>query len=324
MRKKQMVSMEDIARETGFHVSTVSRVLNNDVQISSVTARKIIRAARASGYAKESEWKEVGILLPDSTTALALYSLNILNALRRKVDKYGIRLTFFHADQLEMLNDRVVAGVISLDFICRSAETFSSRFNLPLVCINDKPLHLSSVYMVSSDENQGIAASVKYLFRRGHRKKIGLLVTGSSDSFCNSLRLAAFREVCEKYGIGAEVLFWQECRQNTKACAQLDSLLKTGISALIVNGENHGPRILYLLQKMGVSIPRELSLIAWEVPGLSAFFSPPLTTLEQNYDALAASALELLIALIGKKPVSDDVLVPYRFHSRKSVRTLHG
>ena len=62
MRKKSDVSMEQVARLSGVSVSTVSRVINNTMQISQKTTQKVIDAAHSLQYSNTSKWKEIALI----------------------------------------------------------------------------------------------------------------------------------------------------------------------------------------------------------------------------------------------------------------------
>lgn len=316
MRKKSDVSMEQIARLSGVSVSTVSRVMNNTMQISQKTTQKVIDAAHSLQYSNTSKWKEIALIYPD--TVMAIYSLNIVNALNLRAFKYKMRLIAFHTEALETINSRIISGSISFSDSPSVAEKLSSIFNIPLVCINAPSMHLNNIYTTSSDEKQGMKMIFNYLLRRGHCK-IGFLLTGAFKAFINHRRQLAFQECCSIYNIEEKLFYWAGYIPAKKAQLQLRSILDSGVTALIVNSENDGLKILLMLQSMGVSIPGDISLVTWDFPDFSAYSSPPLTAIRQDYNQLADSALNLLDKLIKKEKVSKDVLVPYHFCVRRSV-----
>lgn len=317
MRKKSDVNMEQIARLSGVSISTVSRVMNNTMQISQKTTQKVIQVAHSLQYSNASKWKEIALIYPDNM-AMAIYSLNIVNALNLRAIKYKMRLIAFHTEALETIDSRIISGSISFFDSPSAVKKFSSIFNIPLVCINAPSMHLNNIYATSSDEEQGMKTIFNYLLRRGHRK-IGFLLTGGFEGFTNRRRQLAFQEYCSIYNIEEKLFYWLGYIPAKKAQSQLRSILDSGITALIVNAENDGLKILLMLQSMGVSIPGDISLVTWDFPGYSAYLSPPLTAIGQDYNQLADSALDLLDKLIKKEKVSKDVLVPYHFYIRRSV-----
>jgi DNA-binding LacI/PurR family transcriptional regulator len=86
------------------------------------------------------------------------------------------------------------------------------------------------------------------------------------------------------------------------------------VTALLVTGEGLGHRVLHLLRMLRLHPGSDVSVLAHEMPGISEFCDPPLTTIEQDFDQLTATALELLESTKARRR-----LVDYRFHERESV-----
>ena len=89
--------------------------------------------------------------------------------------------------------------------------------------------------------------------------------------------------------------------------------------AVFVACETYGFAMLHYLQEAGVDIPREMSILSLEMSPYSAFASPPLTTICQNFQMLAFHAVETLIQRIRKQACKQQITVPYIFKERKSV-----
>jgi DNA-binding LacI/PurR family transcriptional regulator len=90
--------------------------------------------------------------------------------------------------------------------------------------------------------------------------------------------------------------------------------LDPSVTALLVTGEGLGHRVVHFLRKLRLEPGRDVSIFAHEMPGISEFCDPPLTTIEQDFDRLTAVALELLESTKARRR-----LVDYRFHERESI-----
>ena len=110
MRKPAGKGVREIAAETGFNISTVSRALNNRPGVSAQAAAEIIRAARKIGW-KNGKTTAYAVLLPGSRVALAWYTLNMLDAIRDEALRRGVLLEIFFADHAELLRERAVDGI---------------------------------------------------------------------------------------------------------------------------------------------------------------------------------------------------------------------
>lgn len=98
MNRERMVRMEDIAREVGVSVSTVSRVLNETASISETTCARVRAAASRLGYVKiplsqtsMERCDTAGIIIPD---LISNYYMGILNSLTERFREKGLGTLF--------------------------------------------------------------------------------------------------------------------------------------------------------------------------------------------------------------------------------------
>jgi len=319
MRKASGRGVREIAALSGYNISTVSRALNNRPGVSAAVSARIVEVAREIGY-RHSGNPVYAILLPESTQNIAWYTLNMLNALRQEVVKRGCRVEIVFADQNDILRERYIAGVISLDYSYRVAKKWDEV--MPVVCINDYSCNTANIYSVKSNIAQGVQSAVALLVGYGHRK-IGMLVNGDEFAEAAKAQLAAF-ETCRRLypldavsqaclgfrgGKGGVPYFYGAVRE----------LLESGVTAVINCGESESAEALAAVRMAKKRVPEDISLICWELPGLSKYQDPPLTTVQQNFSKLAEEAFRTLEALVNRQHVAADVLVDCLLHERGSV-----
>ena len=141
-------------------MSTVSRALNHTGQISSQRAAEIFRIANELGYAPRTAGRTIAVILPESDIELRWYSINLLNAIRQEAAERGRPLEIVSSDQLHVLDERSLVGMLSFDFSRQLAERIGRSNAVPLVCINDSARHIDQVYSVFSDEDQAMSLAV--------------------------------------------------------------------------------------------------------------------------------------------------------------------
>ncbi len=95
--------------------------------------------------------------------------------------------------------------------------------------------------------------------------------------------------------------------------------VKQKLTAIILPGEAGGPNLLAALREFRLRVPEDLSVIAWETPQVSEYLDPPLTTFEQDFRRMAATAFDILEESLNGRPAAADVAVDYLFHERRSV-----
>lgn len=325
MRKKSTTGIRQIAELAGVDASTVSRALNGRAHVQPETAARVFEAARQIGYQRKPLLRIVAVILPESPAALKWYSINVLNALRQEAARRNWYLEILSADQVELLNERAVEGVISFDFNNHLAEKIGSTCNLPMVCINDSARHIDQVYSVFSNEAQAITLAIRHLLGYGHRR-IGMIINGDPESCCNRTRHEAFERMVQMHHLSgfAEYVHQKQILEVPDSSVRLLhgavlQMAEHGVTAVISTGESEAASVLHSLDCCKFRVPEDLSLITWEMVDVSEFLSPPQTTLCQNFAEMARRAFDTLGKLVAGETVCRDTLVDYLLCDRSSV-----
>lgn len=316
MRKPSGLGVREIARKLNLNISTVSRALNRSYQVSKETTELVLRTANEMGYHKQQTRKCIVVLLPAACVKLAWYTLNLINALKDSLMSRNYYWEFINSDRIDIIQERSVSGIISIDFTGRIAGEVSEKYNIPLVCINDAPNPRENVCSVISDATSSIRMAFDCLYDYGHRN-IAFISTSGGRSVEGRLREEAFRNIASVRGLTDRCVIVSESVQTYHGTVH--ELAVKGITAIIVDGENSGLSVFKSLNFCKLTIPRKMSLITWELPYVSDMVRPAITTVEQNFPALAETAVAMLESTIRNEPPGDSITVPYRLHFRNSV-----
>lgn len=315
MRKASGLGIREIAKKLNLNISTVSRALNNSFQVSKETTQLVQKTAIEMGYHKQNSLECIIILLPSSTVKLAWYTLNLLNVLQDLLREKNYLWCFVNSDKIDIIQERSITGIISLDFQGEIARKLSKKYNIPLVCINDASDHFDNVYSINSDTASAIELSFGCLYDYGHRK-IAYIATGGK-SYIAQKREKAFLDIVRGKDLTNLCVYVYE--KVNAYHGIIRNLYNNGITGIIADGESAGLMLLNSLNTCNIKIPQEMSLITWELPYISNLVNPALTTVEQNFPLLAEKAILTLEALIKREKISKDVFVPYQLHLRSSV-----
>ncbi len=181
---KKSVTLRDIARETGVHVSTVSRALSSDrrVAMSPEVVRRIRAMAETMGYRpnrlasglRTRRTMTVGIMIPDITNTLFP---PIVRGVESVLEPNGYASILVNTDNVperetrlfDVLLERGVDGII--DASAHSTDPLLSEVagEVPVVTANrlvEEPLLPSVV----NDDAGGLRKMVRLLWDAGHRK----------------------------------------------------------------------------------------------------------------------------------------------------------
>ena len=315
MRKKSGVNIRDIAAELDLNISTVSRALNGSFLISRETTELVQHKAHEMGYQFQRMKKNIVILLPSSDSEFAWYSLSLINALQTCLCQTEYCWEFITEDNIDLIQERSIAGMISLVYLPHLFLKVSAKYNIALVCINNTSRPSDNVYSVNSDAVNAVSKAFNCLVEYGH-KNIAF-VSQNGGSFAEKNRQAAFVSISKKYGLQNSCFIVPANVDNCHGIV-LD-LYKKGVTGIITDGESAGLKIWNSLNFCKIDVPRQMSLIAWEIPHVSGMVSPAITTVEQDFSQLAEKALQLLENRWNNDRQMSDIQVPYLLHLRDTV-----
>lgn len=307
--------LTDLAAELGCSVAAVSYALNDRPGVSEKLRERVRELVRERNY--EPLRPRIAVLMTDAGLSLGFYMFSLLNSLRGEAKRRGHQLLIVSRNDLSLLEDRMVSGALSLDFMHEIGRLFPKLKNMPLVCLNDLPNTLENVSTVHSDDEEGIRRALDYLVDRGHRR-IGLFCAASLSGDDRLKPFLAYRRFGTEVELHVEPLEFHH--KSTVAC-RMEAMLEHKVTAILVSGERYGMEAYGALARLGKRIPEDVSVIGWENPGFSEHQIPPMTSLEQDFRGIASAAFDMLERKIRGEQ-TGNVFIPYKFHIRGSVRNL--
>lgn len=306
------VSIRIVARACGAAPCTVSRALSGFPSVSDPTRERIIRVARELGYSGTRDKKMIALATAE-TENFGIYDCVLITELVRTLTRSGYGVHIITGENLRELERCRFDGIVSILYNAAPVSELSEKLNLHLVCVNNYSRHLDNIYSVSSDNKSVIGRVVGEFAGKGHRR-IGMLLPREAEySYSWSQRKRFFLETIAEDRRLEGVIF-----------RSLDDADLSRVTALFFPYESKHLEIYAQLREKGISVPDDLSLIGWENPVISQHLSPSLTTFAQDYRSLSREAVKILSGMLGTKGSfkMNDILVPYIFHERKSVRRL--
>ena len=307
--------LTDLAAELGCSVAAVSYALNDRPGVSEKLRERVRELVRERNY--EPLRPRIAVLMTDAGLSLGFYMFSLLNSLRGEAKRRGHQLLIVSRNDLSLLEDRMVSGALSLDFMHEIGRLFPKLKNMPLVCLNDLPNTLENVSTVYSDDEEGIRRALDYLVDRGHRR-IGLFCAASLSGDDRLKPFLAYRRFGTEVELHVEPLEFHH--KSTVSC-RMEAMLEHKVTAILVSGERYGMEAYGALARLGKRIPEDVSVIGWENPGFSEHQIPPMTSLEQDFRGIASAAFDMLEKKIRGEQ-TGNVFIPYKFHIRGSVRNL--
>lgn len=330
-----MATIEDVAREAGVSISTVSYALSGKRRISHDTTKRVREAADKLGYAprasaralaaNRSEIIAVTAPLHKDTDPAAhmVFAMEVTIAARQH--DYDT-LLLVHDDALEGMkrsaSTALTDGIIVLDVAAHDDRAnLARKLSYPTVFIG-VPDDTTGLTCVDLDFEEAIRRSLDTLYANGHRR-IALL--GHSRETMDrepNYPLRIVREF-ERYStlLGLEVTVHHPVRDDAEDILDQIFAELPGVSGIVLStGNRIATAVLPELTARGIRVPQDVSVISAGMTPAPAHAPLPFDSLPLDPALTCPVAVDLLVDLIeGNRPAQAVTLVPPVYQSRGTV-----
>ncbi|MDF2540608.1 MAG: alanine racemase [Herbinix sp.] len=315
-----MVTIKDVAKESGVAISTVSNVLNNVDIVSPETRKKVLEAVEKLKYVPNMNAK---ILKSNRKNTIGLFLSSIQGDYYRmlmqavhlqcKLKNYLLNIYISNENTSEEIYGMIISsgveGAIVLnerlsdEYIDRIART-----KLPIVFIDREYAgdHMSSVII---DNGEGVTLALEYLIKQGHRR-IGYI--HGIYNYDDKTRYQAFVNVMNKYSLPIdESIILRGYFEETLAYSEMRVLLLKGIElpdAFFCANDEMAWGCIRALKEVGVSVPDQVSVIGFDDHYSSKHYTPSVTTIKSPVTELGNASTNELFRLIQQEgPVNGEI-----------------
>ena len=331
------VTLKDLARETGVHVSTVCRALDPNFRgsLSDAVVTRVRDAAQRMGYRpnrlasglRTNRTMTVGIMLPDITNTLFP---PIVRGVESVLERLGYAAILVNTDSdpqreerlLNVLLERGVDGIINAAaHLADPAFEMASR-NIPVVTAN-RLTDSASLPSVVNDDVAGIAMMLQHLVEAGHRKIAH--IAGPSDLSTGVTRRHAFVQHAKQLGLDLPEIAIEtsEGYSEAEGRASTQALLARDwpMTAILCANDRIAIGAIDTLRAVGLSCPGDVSVTGFnDIPFLDRI-PPGLTTIQVMQFDVGRIAAELLVQMMTDPgaTVPSNVVLPVKLIERGSV-----
>lgn len=316
--------LEDIARETGFSIATVSRVLSNSSYPVRASVRvKILETAQVMGYRpnlvarslRTDQTNTVGILVDD---LLSPFTPPVVRGIQDRLKENNFISLIVNSDWdqeqeqagLESLLSRPVDGIIFVEYShLASSETIASA-NKPGVFVHrlfGTPIKNSVV----PDEVYGATLAVEHLAGLGHRS---IAYINGPESWHNAKeRQEGYVQTLERHGIHVADGWIQpgdwEVQGGYQAVQNLLRLPQRP-TAIFAANDLMALGAIYAIHDAGLSVPQDIAVVGYDNREFTWIVRPNITTVVMPvYDMGKIAADILLQQIAGGNRAVDEIKV---------------
>ena len=320
-------TIHDVAAAAGVSVATVSKAVNGRYGIAAATATRVLDVVRELGYEsslvassmRSRRTGVIGVLVADFEP----FSAEILKGVGAELRGSRFDLLAYsgsHEGEQEGWERRSLSrlsGTLIDGAIVVTPSVVSTPSDIPLVAV-DPHTGRADLPTVESDSFGGALQAVRHLITLGHRR-IGF-VAGRVDLRSARLREAGYRAALSEAGIVFDerlvhVGLYQHDTARRPASALLS--LPDRPTAVFAANDVSAIAIIEIAARIGLDVPRDLSVVGFDDVPEASRLDPPLTTVRQPMQTLGSTAAEMLTALMaGETPRSLHVRLPTQLVQR--------
>lgn len=337
---KVMVTIKDIARESGYSVSTVSRVLNNRNDVSPDARKKIEEVVAKFNFVpnnnakhlKQNNSKAIGVLVKGISNMLFA---SVVEEIQRMIEKteYTLVVSYLDedADEVEqailLCRERKPLGLL---FLGGNPEYFHREFSgvdVPCVLVTNRAneMHFENLSSVATDDIAAARCAVDQLFVAGHRR-IGILGGDFDKSYTSHQRFLGCEQSFSEHGAVLDV---EHCYEKARfsfgsACRAMKRLIGKfpDVTAVFAMSDVMAIGAIRALRDLGYRVPEDVSVIGFDGTSLAEYYNPKLATIKQQHQTLANRSIEILFGQIELKKEPIHEIVPFEFVNGESIRVI--
>jgi DNA-binding LacI/PurR family transcriptional regulator len=324
-----MVTIREVAGQCGVSVTTVSMVLNNGPsarRISAPTRQRIWKVANKLGYRpnvfarslRSKRSHSVGVMVFDITDP---YCAQILRAIESHLQTSGYFSVLADSQNdpgqlqrcLNMLLERRVEGIVAIAnwtyFEAKLLAAISIR-HIPAVIIG-RELTGNPISSVVVDNEAGTRQALQHLYELGHSKIA--FIKGPKALVDSAQRWRGLESFAHEVGLAIDPDLVVEIKGRNSTYTEGNQLAERllersrDFTALVAFDDLTACAAIRALTRLGRLVPKDCSVVGFDDIPNSAFYNPPLTTIQQQLEMqglLGAEIVEELIRASAEKRTS--------------------
>lgn len=334
------MTIKDIAKESGYALGTVSRVLNNHPDVSDKARNRIMEVVNAHNFVlnenakqlKKHDTRNIAILVKGTSNILLTSMLEII---QKRIAEVNYTSSVFVLDEYDneareafrIYYERKPNGIM---YLGGNPEIYKEDFlkiQVPCSLISNQA-HMINNSNISSSSTDDMAAAefiTNYLIKCGHQK-IGVIGGDIHNSEITERRYKGFLKAISEAGLdfNYDNLYSTSKYSFAGGANGVEKFLGSNcdITAIFAMSDVMALGAIRTLQDKGYQVPEDISIVGFDGLPISTYYCPRLTTIRQVVYDIAIYGTNDLINCIEKGSKSVHRLIPFEFYDGESVKVL--
>lgn len=325
-------TIADIARAAGVSTGAASYALNNRPGVAESTRERILGIAEQLGWAPSSAARSltggrvnaIGMVVDRPARELGIepYFMQLISGIQDALAGGPTALLLQVTDNSDAelsayrrwWAEGRVDGVLMVDLRRDDPRVaLVHELGMPAVVMGE-PSSGGGLPCVWTDDRMAVVEVLEYLVALGHRRIVR--VAGPEEFVHTQVRSDAFTDVCGQLGLDEARIVSAD--YSDEAAARVTRRVLTATrrpTALVFDNDVMAVSALGVAQELGIAVPAELSLVAWDDSALCKLVKPALSAISRPILERGATAVDLLLESVTggaarDVQTSDPELVP--------------
>ncbi|MCX7705062.1 MAG: LacI family transcriptional regulator [bacterium] len=322
-----MVTQKEIAELLKVSKMTISLALRDSPKVKKETRERIKRVARELNYYPSEIGRSlvigksytIGIILPPFPGSFHFELLNEMQNQLRENGYFGFPLNANPEMNIEDEEERImetfirrrVDGVISNYVVSYKARLLLKKKNIPYI-LQAKPVKTDfeedcTEEFVTCNKYKGAVALMEHLLKLGYRKIAYLC---HPKYTYDEERITAYKDVLLKNGLPFKEDWiihgsgtYEDGYKGMKKLLSLDDKPE----AVFAMNDMAAIGAIRAIKEKGLKIPLDIAVVGFDNIKEAQYFTPSLTTIDQNKQAIAGKTVEILLNKIEKKEAKKEI-----------------
>lgn len=330
VRRLRPASMTDVAALAGVSQKTVSRVVNDEPHVTETVRAKVEAAIVELGFRpnaaarslKSQRSRRVGLI----TIGTNLYGPTaMLTGVEQACRTNGYALAVVRtvtalADELQPAVDSLVEQGVEAIVLSEPVENQMDQLRMPdgVTILTLGPPDVAdraNTLAVGLDETGAAFAATDHLLALGHETVWH--IAGPANWTSSQRRTTGWRAALQDAGVAEHAPVEGDWSPQSGHDAMRSLLTRPDVTAVFVANDQMAIGAMSAIQHVGLSVPRDISIVGFDDMPIAAFLSTPLTTIRQDFDEATRLAMHRLFrTLEGHPPAERHRMLPGQLVTR--------
>lgn len=333
------MTIKEIARLSGYGVGTVSRVLNNNPNVSDKARRAIMEVVEANNFQPNENARRLRIQTHSGIAIIIKGRQNmlfeeILERMQIAFENADYSCSVYYIDEED--DETAEAARIQKEqkpygFVMLGSNpevcNFLSGGDAPVIFVTNSAdsMNMPNLSSISTDDYGAAICMINYLFDKGHTR-IGIIGGDPQKSKPSLMRLSGCQAAFMRHGqaIDMQKQYAYSRFSFEGGYAATEKLLQNNpdLTAIFAMSDIMAIGAIRALYDHGKRVPADVSVTGFDGIEISRFCNPVLTTIWQNTERMAERGAEILIQCIEEETPAIYETVPFSLQEGGSVRDI--